>query len=52
MSYLVLLNNADDTPFTIDADSAKEVDGEVVFSKEGAVVSRISMSDIRSYIPL
>lgn len=52
MSYLVLLDNADDNPFTIDADSAQEIGDEVVFSKNGVVVSRIALSDIRSYIPL
>lgn len=51
MSYIVYLENSGDDFFTIDADEAKEEDSQVVFYKDGTVVSRINASDVRSYLP-
>lgn len=51
MTYIVYLKNSEDGFFTIDADSAQEEGVQVVFYKNGEVVARIDVDDIRSYLP-
>ncbi|CZW48586.1 hypothetical protein [Enterobacter kobei] len=51
MSYIVYLENSGEAFFTLDADEAKEEGGQVVFYKDGTVVSRIDTSDVRTYLP-
>ncbi|WP_233977293.1 hypothetical protein ACS91J_15525 [Pectobacterium carotovorum] len=51
MSYIVYLENSGEGFFTIDADTAVEEGDQVVFYKNGIVVSRINKSDVRTYLP-
>lgn len=51
MSYVVYLENSGESFFTIDADTAVEEGDQVVFYKDGVVVSRIATSDVRTYLP-